>query len=110
MPPSALKSKIHKHQKTKKTTNNLFYLLPEEKLNHPCPLLTPYTHNTMVSIAEIHNNIVASWRAGQEETLYKIIDVKTDGTVTIRGSIMETTFDPHGSEERLRKFLATYVR
>ena len=64
----------------------------------------------MVSIAEIHNNIVASWRTGEEETLYKIIDVKTNGTVTIRGSIMETTFDPHGSEERLREFLATYVR
>ena len=64
----------------------------------------------MVSIAEIHNNIVASWRAGEEETLYTIIDVKTNGTVTIRGSIMETTFDPHGSEERLRKFLARYLR
>ena len=64
----------------------------------------------MASKGEIHNNIVNAWRTGKEETLYKIIDVKTNGTVTIRGSIMETTFDPHGSEERLRKFLATYVR
>ena len=64
----------------------------------------------MASKAEIHNIIVNAWRSGKEQTLYKRIDVKTNGTVTIRGSIMESTFDPHGSEERLREFLATYVR
>jgi hypothetical protein len=63
-----------------------------------------------MSLAQIHDNIVLSWRDGKEKTLYDIIDLKIDGTLTIRTSIMETTFDPHGSEESLRNFLAIYVK
>lgn len=61
------------------------------------------------SIDEIHNKIVYSWRNGNEETLYNIIDI-TDGKVTVRNSIIETTCDPNGSEDSLRKFLKLYVR
>ena len=63
-----------------------------------------------MSLSQIHDNIVIAWRDGKEQTLYNIIDLKIDGTLTIRTSIMETTFDPHGSEESLRKFLQIYVK
>ena len=63
----------------------------------------------MYTITEVHDNIVKAWRAGEEQTLYNIIDVNKNGTITKRMSIMETTFDPHGSEERLRSFLAVYA-
>ena len=63
-----------------------------------------------MSVKDIHEKIVDVWSTGSEQTLYNIIDVKTDGTVTIRKGLMETTFDPHGSEESLRKFLISYVR
>jgi hypothetical protein len=64
----------------------------------------------MVSTPQIHDNIVAAWRAGEEKTLYNFIVVKCDGTVTLLNRIMETTFNPYGSEESLRDFLSMYVR
>ena len=64
----------------------------------------------MVSAHEIHENIVNAWRTGEEKTLYEMIVINPGGTVTIMGQIMETTFNPNGSEESLRKFLTMYVR
>ena len=57
----------------------------------------------------IHDTVVHAWQSGQDQTLYRIIDVNSNGTVTVRKTIMETTFDPRGSEQRLREFLAIYV-
>ena len=65
---------------------------------------------TMVSVHEIHDNIVNAWRTGEEKTLYEMIVINPDRTVTIMHQIMETTFNPNGSEESLRKFLTMYVR
>ena len=65
---------------------------------------------TMVSVHEIHENIVSAWRIREEKTLYEMIVINPSGTVTIMHQIMETTFDPNGSEESLRKFLTMYVR
>ena len=65
---------------------------------------------TMVSVHEIHDNIVNAWRTGEEKTLYEMIVINPSGTVTIMHQIMETTFNPNGSEESLRKFLTMYVR
>ena len=65
---------------------------------------------TMVSVHEIHDNIVNAWRTGEEKTLYEMIVIDPDRTVTIMHQIMETTFNPNGSEESLRKFLTMYVR
>ena len=53
---------------------------------------------TMVSVHEIYDNIVNAWRRGEEKTLYEM------------HRLMETTFNPNGSEESLRKFLTMYVR
>ena len=64
----------------------------------------------MVSVHEIHENIVSAWRIREEKTLYEMIVINPSGTVTIMHQIMETTFDPNGSEESLRKFLTMYVR
>ena len=64
----------------------------------------------MVSVHEIHENIVSAWRIREEKTLYEMIVINPGGTVTIMHKIMETTFDPNGSEESLRKFLTMYVR
>lgn len=55
-------------------------------------------------------NIVEAWQTGMDQTLYDIIDLKSDGTITIRKPIMETTYDPHGSELSLRKFLLSYIQ
>ena len=60
---------------------------------------------TMVSVHEIHDNIVNAWRTGEEKTLYEMIVINPDRTVTIMHQLMETTFNPNGSEESLRKFL-----
>ncbi len=65
---------------------------------------------TMVSVHEIYDNIVNAWRTGEEKTLYEMIVINPDRTVTIMHQIMETTFNPNGSEESLRKFLTMYVR
>lgn len=65
---------------------------------------------TMVSVHEIYDNIVSAWRTGEEKTLYEMIVINPDRTVTIMHQIMETTFNPNGSEESLRKFLTMYVR
>ena len=65
---------------------------------------------TMVSVHEIYDNIVSAWRIGGKKTLYEMIVINPSGTVTIMHQIMETTFDPNGSEESLRKFLTMYVR
>lgn len=65
---------------------------------------------TMVSVHEIYDNIVNAWRTGEEKTLYEMIVINPDRTVTIMHQIMETTFNPNGSEESLRKFLKMYVR
>ena len=65
---------------------------------------------TMVSVHEIYDNIVNAWRTGEEKTLYEMIVINPDKTVTIMHQIMETTFNPNGSEESLRKFLTMYVR
>lgn len=62
-----------------------------------------------MSVTEIHNEIVDYWRNGKEVTLYNIIHI-ANGIVTISNTIMESTFDPKGSEESLRKFLMSYVR
>lgn len=62
----------------------------------------------MVSTPKIHENIVASWRAGEEKSFYKIILVKADGTVSLLNRSI--TFDPQGNEENLRDFLFMYVR
>ena len=64
----------------------------------------------MVSVHEIHENIVNAWRTGEEKTLYEMIVINPDGTVTIKHRLMETNFNPNGSEESLRKFLEMYVR
>tara|TARA_B100000575_G_C23016460_1_gene585372 strand:- start:555 stop:770 length:216 start_codon:yes stop_codon:yes gene_type:complete len=64
----------------------------------------------MVSVHEIYDNIVNAWRTGEEKTLYEMIVINPDRTVTIMHQIMETTFNPNGSEESLRKFLTMYVR
>ena len=61
------------------------------------------------SHAIIIENIVKAWRTGMDQTLYGIIDITSDGTITIRKPIMETTYDPHGSELSLRKFLLSYI-
>ena len=65
---------------------------------------------TMVSVHEIYDNIVNAWRTGEEKTLYEMIVINPDGTVTIKHRLMETNFNPNGSEESLRKFLEMYVR
>ena len=65
---------------------------------------------TMVSVHEIYDNVVDTWRTGEEKTLYEMIVINPDRTVTIKHQIMETNFNPHGSEESLRKFLTMYVR
>ena len=64
----------------------------------------------MVSTPQIHENIVAAWRAGEEKTICNAILIKCDGTVTLINRIMVTTFNPYGSEESLRDFLSMYVR
>jgi hypothetical protein len=64
----------------------------------------------MVSTAKIHDNIVASWRTGEEKTLYKIIVVKANGTVSLLNRTSEPPFDPQGNEENLRDFLFMFVR
>ena len=64
----------------------------------------------MVSTPKIHDNIVASWRAGEEKTFYKIIVVNADGTVTLLNRTREPPFDPQGNEENLRDFLFMFVR
>ncbi len=64
----------------------------------------------VISTPQIHDNIVNTWRAGQEKTLYNVIVVKCDGKVTLLSAPFETTFDPNGSEESLRNFLSMYVR
>ena len=65
---------------------------------------------TMVSVHEIYDNVVDTWRTGEEKTLYEMIVINPDRTVTIKHQIMETNFNPNGSEESLRKFLTMYVR
>ena len=65
---------------------------------------------TMVSVHEIYDNIVNAWRTGEEKTLYEMIVINPDGTVTIKHRLMETNFNPNGSEDSLRKFLTMYVR
>ncbi len=55
------------------------------------------------------DTIVEAWRTGMDQTIYGIIDLTSDGTITIRKPIMETTYDPHGSELSLRKFLLSYI-
>lgn len=55
-------------------------------------------------------NIVEAWRTGMDQTLYGIIDITSYGTITIRKPIMETTYDPHGSEICLRKFILSYIQ
>ena len=66
------------------------------------------THDATIS--SIHDTVVHAWRSGQVQTLYRTINVNPGGTVTVRRRIMETTFDPHGSEESLRRFLTTYIK
>lgn len=61
------------------------------------------------SHAIIIENIVKAWRTGMDQTIYGIIDITSYGTITIRKPIMETTYDPHGSELSLRKFLLSYI-
>ncbi len=61
------------------------------------------------SRAIIIENIVKAWRTGMDQTLYGIIDLTSYGTITIRKPIMETTYNPHGSELSLRKFLLSYI-
>ena len=57
----------------------------------------------MVSTPQIHENIVAAWRAGEEKIRCKIILVKCDGTVTILkckwpcGSVYEGHWTADGS-------------
>ena len=57
----------------------------------------------MVSTPQIHENIVAAWRAGEEKIRCKIILVKCDGTVTILkckwpcGSVYEGHWTVDGS-------------
>ncbi len=65
---------------------------------------------TMVSVHEIYDHVVDTWRTGEEKTLYEMIVINPDRTVTIKHQIMETNFNPNGSEESLRKFLTMYVR
>ena len=62
-----------------------------------------------MSVTEIHNEIVDYWCNGKVVTLYNKIHI-ANGKVTISNTIMESTFDPNGSEESLRKFLMSYVR
>ena len=57
----------------------------------------------------IIENIVKAWHTGMDQTLYDIIDLTSYGTITIRKPIMETTYNPHGSELNLRKFLLSYI-
>ena len=64
----------------------------------------------VISTPQIYDNIVNTWRAGEEKSLYNVILVKADGTVTLLPPSMEPTFNPYGSEDSLRDFLSTYVR
>ncbi len=64
----------------------------------------------VISTPQIHDDIVNTWLAGGEKTLYNVILVKADGTVTLLPPSMEPTFNPYGSEESLRRFLTSYVR
>ena len=62
----------------------------------------------MSYIIEAHNRIVREWNTGKEMTVYNVVDVNKDGTVTIQVDIISRTFNPNGSEESPRKFLQIY--
>lgn len=103
-----------------KTDKKDTFLSVSEKLKSYRTIFSIHTKTmeiTTETTPEIHENILAAWRAHEEKTLYRTVKfgsqqivVNSDGKVTVINELMESTYDPHGSEESLCKFLSMYVR
>lgn len=103
-----------------KTDKKDTFLSVSEKLKSYRTIFSIHTKTmeiTPETTPEIHENILAAWRAHEEKTLYRTVKfrsqeivVNSDGKVTVINDLMESTYDPHGSEESLCKFLSMYVR
>ena len=96
------------------------FLSVSEKLKSYRTIFSIHTKTmeiTTETTPEIHENILAAWRAHEQKILYRTVKfrsqeivVNSDGKVTVINDLMESTYDPHGSEESLCKFLSMYVR
>tara|TARA_B100001063_G_C16602094_1_gene471277 strand:+ start:170 stop:475 length:306 start_codon:yes stop_codon:yes gene_type:complete len=99
-----------------KTDKKDTFLSVSEKLKSYRTIFSIHT-KTMETTPEIHENILSAWRAHEQKILYRTVKfgsqkivVNSDGNVTVINHLMESTYDPHGSEEGLCKFLSMYVR
>lgn len=103
-----------------KTDKKDTFLSVSEKLKSYRTIFSIHTKTmeiTTETTPEIHENILAAWRAHEQKILYRTVKfrsqeivVNSDGKVTVINDLMESTYDPHGSEESLCKFLSMYVR